>query len=96
MNIVHTYLKKRGVIGPWKIHPVPDKKFNQIVVIPAYAEFRCLPRTLQSINENSYDILKNTLIVVVINNSTHANIKVKTNNELTIQKICDKKYKYRG
>ena len=38
------------------------------IVIPAFAEFEFLPRTLGKISENSPEFLRNTLVIVVLNN----------------------------
>ena len=72
LNNIPAYLKNRGFNGPWKISPEPNRKFDQTLVIPAYAESEYLPPTLLSLNENNADILKDTLVVVVINNAENS------------------------
>ena len=57
MQIIQTYLKKRGITGSWGITPPPQKKFNHAVVIPAFGEAELLPHTLASLNENDTLIL---------------------------------------
>ena len=52
MQIIQTYLKKRGITDSWGIVPLPQKIFNQAVVIPAFGEAELLPHTLASLNEN--------------------------------------------
>jgi len=63
------YLEKRAAVRP--ILGQCDRGCNvrQAVVIPALAETQYLPRTLQSLwNNLPESILKNTLILVVVNN----------------------------
>ena len=72
MKITQVYLKKRGIIGPWGINPQPQKKFHQVIVIPAFGEADLLPNTLTSLDNNDALILENTLVVVVINNAENS------------------------
>ena len=70
-NSTHSYLKKRGVSGPWKIETFINRTFNQAIVIPAYSEFKFLSQTLESINKNKPELLNQTLVAVVINNANN-------------------------
>ena len=63
------YLKKRGITSPWKINPPLHRKFNQVVVIPAYGESEYLPHTLSSLNKNDPKLLRDTLVIIVVNHS---------------------------
>ncbi len=90
----HSYLKKRGILGPWQIEPLINRTFNQAIVIPAYAELEFLPKTLESINKNKPELLEQTLVVVVVNNATNAPQSVKENNQLTIQKLKGSNYQF--
>ena len=92
LNSIHSYLKKRGVLGPWILRPPINRMFNQAIVIPAYSEFDFLPRALESINNNKPELLNQTLVVVVINNTKTSPQSVKENNRLTLQKINNNNY----
>ena len=93
-NSTHSYLKKRGIPGPWKIKPLITRAFNQAIVIPAYAELEFLPLTIESINQNKPELLNQTLVVVVVNNANNSPQSVKENNQLTIQKINENNYQF--
>ena len=93
-NSTHSYLKKRGISGPWKIKPLITRAFNQAIVIPAYAELEFLPLTIESINQNKPELLNQTLVVVVVNNANNSPQSIKANNQLTIQKINENNYQF--
>ena len=93
-NSTHSYLKKRGISGPWKIEPLINRTFNQAIVIPAYAELEFLPLTIESINQNKPELLNQTLVVVVVNNANNSPQSIKANNQLTLQKINENNYQF--
>ena len=93
-NSTHSYLKKRGISGPWKIEPLINRTFNQAIVIPTYAELEFLPLTIESINQNKPELLNQTLVVVVVNNANNSPQSIKDNNQLTIQKINENNYQF--
>ncbi|RMZ48957.1 glycosyltransferase family 2 protein [Candidatus Marinimicrobia bacterium PRS2] len=93
-NSTHSYLKKRGILGPWKIKPLINRTFNQAIVIPAYSEFKFLPLTLESINKNKPELLNQTLVVVVVNNANNPPKSIKENNQLTLQKLNANNYQF--
>ena len=94
LNNIPAYLKKRGVNGSWKISPEPKRKFDQTLVIPAYAESEYLPTTLLSINENNPSLLKNTLVVVVINNAENSPAEIRRDNQHCLDLLCSSDYHY--
>ena len=94
LNNISTYLKKRGISGPWKIKPLINRTFNQAIVIPAYSEFKFLSQTLESINKNKPELLNQTLVAVVINNANNSPQSVKENNQLTLQKLNGNNYQF--
>ena len=94
LNNIPSYLKKRGVTGPWKIAPKPSRKFNYAVVIPAYGEPEYLPTTLLSLNENNTPLLKNTLVVVVINNAENSPKEIRRDNQHCLDLLCSSDYHY--
>ncbi|MBC8256112.1 MAG: glycosyltransferase family 2 protein [Candidatus Marinimicrobia bacterium] len=89
-----SYLKKRGISGPWRIEPLINRTFKQTIVIPAYEELEFLPKTLESINKNKPELLEQSLVVVVVNNATHAPQSVKENNQLTLQNLNENIYQF--
>ena len=84
MQIIQNYLNKRGITGPWKIDPQPQKKFYQAVVLPAFGEAELIPHTLSSLNKNDTSILGNTLVVVVVNNAVNSPESILKNNQTTL------------
>ena len=94
MHIIKTYLKKRGITCPWKIDPQPQKKFHQAVVIPAYGEAELLPHTLASLDANDTSILKDTLVVVVVNNSMNSPKSILKNNQTTLKILKSTQYNF--
>ena len=94
LNNTSTYLKKRGISGPWKIEPLINRTFNQAIVIPAYAELEFLPLTIESINQNKPELLNQTLVVVVVNNANNSPQSIKDNNQLTFQKLNENNYQF--
>ena len=94
LNNIQSYLKKRGVTGPWKIILKSNRKFNHAVVIPAYGESEYLPKTLASINENNPTLLKNTLVVVVINNAENSQEVICMDNQHCLEILSSSDYQY--
>ena len=94
LNNIPAYLKKRGVNGSWKISPAPKRKFDQTLVIPAYAESEYLPTTLLSINENNPSLLKNTLVVVVINNAENSPEEICRENQYCFKLLNSSEYRF--
>ena len=94
MQIIQTYLKKRGITGSWEIVPPPQKKFNHAVVIPAFGEAELLPHTLASLNENDTLILENTLVVVVVNNAVNSPESILKNNQTSLKMLKSIQYNF--
>ena len=94
LNNIPSYLKKRGVNGPWEIAPESSRKFNYAVVIPAYGEPEYLPSTLLSLNENNTSLLKNTLVVVVINNAENSPEEICRENQHCFDLLNSSDYHY--
>ena len=94
MQYAKPYIIKRGITGPWRIDPKPKKKFHQAVVIPALAEADLLPTTLNSLNKNNISILKDTLVVVVVNNALGCLESVLKNNQVTLKVLKSAKYNF--
>lgn len=80
---VKKYLKKFSS-NLWSISNDYQRLFNNIIVIPSLAEFDLLPVCLKSLEENDTNILHDTLVLVVVNNSLSASDEIKKNNKKTI------------
>lgn len=89
-----SYLSKKGISGPWKIEPELTKIYHQIIVVPSYAERFTLPELLGSIGRQSKELLKNTVVIVVVNNGESAPMKDKENNKLTIEFLKNTKFPF--
>ena len=94
LNNIPSYLKKRGITGLWKIAPKPNRNFDQAVVIPAYGESEYLPKTLASLNENTSSLLKNTLVVMVINNAENSPEEIFRDNQYCLKLLNSSDYQY--
>ena len=94
LNNIPSYLKKRGITGPWKIAPKPNQNFDQAVIIPAFGESEYLPTTLLSINENNPSLLKNTLVVVVINNAEDSPAEICRDNQHCFKLLNSSEYRF--
>ncbi len=91
---VKAYLEKYGLSG-WGVETAKDKKYNNIVVIPAIQEYENILRLLYSLIQIDNKYLNETLFLFVINNSADANEDVKKDNQLTLklfQSILRKDY----
>ncbi len=80
---VKKYLEKYSVSG-WQLQTNSDKKFNNIIVIPAISEFENIKTLLSSLTQNDIPLLKSTLIIFIINNVISSNAETKKNNSKTI------------
>ena len=94
MKITQVYLKKRGITGPWEIDPPPEKTYQQAVVIPAYAELKMLPQTLQSLDNNNPTLLKDTLVIIIVNHGKTSHAEIKENNQSTLQMLYHQKNRF--
>ncbi len=84
---IEKYLASRAVSGPWKIEGTPREDFRGAVVIPSLAEYDLLFSTLRSLAQNPPDLLAQTLIIVVVNQSREAPTPVKNNNQQTLEAL---------
>ena len=81
---VHSYLKTRAVNGPWRIEGCTGNGFAGAVVIPALAEATTIPATLSSLAANPPDVLRDFLVLVVVNHRTDASPDDKADNGTTL------------
>lgn len=85
-DFVKKYLKKFSFTD-WHISNNCNQLFENIIVIPALAEFEQLPDCLNSLEQNEDELLAKTLVIVVVNNSVNSDEEIRLNNYKTIQFI---------
>jgi len=92
-HLLNKYLTKRSFHDLAVPHNHPKKlHYSKFIVIPCYNEYDFIFQTLDSINEQNLNLLKETIVIIVINNSnTDSNI-VKKNNQLTYDSLIEKSY----
>ena len=81
--IVTKYLDKYGSVR-WFLKSNLERLYDNVMVIPAIAEFDNIQKLLHSIQQNDRKYFDRTLILFVINNSESAPIEVKRENHSTI------------
>jgi hypothetical protein len=86
---IQNYLSKKS-IGEWKIEYIPTNLYNNIIVIPALDEYSFINDLIDSLQQNDYEYLSDTLIIVVINNSAEDDSRVINENQKTIEILRDK------
>ncbi len=96
MNVnihLQRYLDKRKICTgtPHKVLS-EHKSFKFFFIIPCYDEFNYLFKTLNSINKQNAILLKDTLVVIVINNGINSDSSIKQNNQKTYKKLIKLKY----
>lgn len=62
------YLKKRGDLERWPLHPQRLDDIDTVIVIPCLAERKNIPKTLTSLAACDPERLRHALIVCVVNN----------------------------
>ncbi|MCX6175219.1 MAG: glycosyltransferase [Ignavibacteriales bacterium] len=83
---VSKYLDKYGLKN-WSLELPAEKKFNNIIVIPAIQESENIKRLLASLLDNDKKYLEMNLFVFVINNLKYSNEEVKIDNRKSIEHI---------
>ena len=79
----------------WSLNKIPHKSSYDIAItIPCYAEYDYLFKTLESINNQDTDMLKKTLVSIVINNSNNEQQSVIDNNNKTYEKLLESKFQF--
>lgn len=82
-SIVTKYLQKYGP-DKWSVRQERNSLYDNIVVIPAIAEYDNINNLLNSLKKNDRNYLLKTLILFVINNGESVSEEIKTNNAQTI------------
>lgn len=80
---ISAYLNKRAS-NIWHIENDIRKYFQYIIVVPAIAESSNLPKFIKSLERNDKLELHNTLLLIVVNNSTLSSEEVKSDNQKTL------------
>jgi hypothetical protein len=78
------YLDSRAVLTPWQLAGSNASAVVAALVIPALAEAENLPVTLQALTNNDPDLLKRTLVIVVVNQRPDASATQRRDNETTL------------
>jgi len=81
---VSNYIDKYG-LNNWSLELSSNKKFNNIVVIPAIQESENIKLLLTSLLENDKKYLEKSLFAFVINNPKSSNDDIKTDNKKTLE-----------
>ncbi len=82
--IFERHLKTRAVNGQWRIEGCTGSGFAGAVVIPALAEAATIPATLSSLAANPPAILRDFLVLVVVNHRPDASPDDKADNCMTL------------
>jgi hypothetical protein len=67
-RLLAKYQRNRKVAGPWQIEGDCVRLYGGVIVIPVLAESLSLKSCLGSLSRNNLEIIKRTLIIVVVNN----------------------------
>ena len=100
MNILmdhkhNKYINNKLANKKWLPNKTLNKKpYDFLITIPCYDEYDYIFKTLDSINCQDINILKNTLVSVAINNSMNENKSIIANNQKTYQKLLNNKYNF--
>jgi hypothetical protein len=84
---VRQHLRKRGLHGPWTLEGNDRRDFDGVVVIPALAENRSLPATLESLAQNPEELRRRFLILAVINHGREASVPDQEDNAETLRNL---------
>ena len=89
------YINNKVDLISWPIHRTPKKlKYKYIVSIPCYDEYDYIFKTLESINNQDYNLLDDVLVTIVVNNSNKENYFIVDNNHKTYNKLATHNYSF--
>ena len=89
------YIKKFSYHNLPHIHYSLNKNiYKYFIIIPAYNEYPTILKTLDSINSQPISYLKDTLVIIIINNSKNDHKHVIKNNSYLYNILKIKKYNY--
>ncbi|HMB16862.1 MAG TPA: glycosyltransferase family 2 protein [Pelovirga sp.] len=78
------YLESRAVLTPWQLAGSSASAVDAAIVIPALAEAATLASTLQSLATNDPDLLRRTLVIVVVNQRPDVSATQQRTNEASL------------
>lgn len=84
---IEKYLKKHGV--PEIPDPFTGQKFDLVFTIPVYDELSYIGNMIKSLEKNTAESIKRTLIIFCVNNSPNDSYEIKSNNFKTIRFLND-------
>jgi len=92
---IQKYKSNKLADKKWSLNKTPHKpSYDIAITIPSYAEYDYLFKTLDSINNQDTDMLKNTLVSIVINNSNNEKQSVIDNNNKTYEKLLESTFQF--
>jgi hypothetical protein len=83
-ELVEAYLKRQSP-NPWKLEWIKKRGINNVIVVPAIAEFENLETLLTSLVNNKPDYFSSSLVIFVINNKSAVNKEVKESNTKSLR-----------
>jgi hypothetical protein len=83
-SLCENYLNRYAAGLPWRLQAADSGPFEQVVVIPAYAERDSLFCTLASVAANPEAMLEKTMVLCVVNNKAASPDDDKKNNAQTL------------
>ncbi len=83
-ELVEAYLKRQSP-NPWKLEWIEKRGINNVIVVPAIAEFENMETLLTSLVNNKPDYFSSTLVIFVINNKSVVNKEVKESNTKSLR-----------
>ncbi|MBT8385792.1 MAG: hypothetical protein KJO12_00140 [Ignavibacteria bacterium] len=83
-ELVKAYLNRQSP-NPWKLEWIEKRGINNVIVVPAIAEFENLETLLTSLVNNKPDYFSSTLVIFVINNKAVDNKEVKESNKNSLK-----------
>ncbi len=86
------YLRTRATLTPWQLSGSDRSDFRAAVIVPALTERESLPQTLATLASNPAAQLKQTLIVVVVNNRSDTADEQILENQQTLNWLRSKPY----
>lgn len=88
-SAVEKYLTKHGS-DSWSLILAADKKYNNIVVIPAIAEYENIKKLFSSLSQTDGKYFNETLFIFVVNNLKSSDVQVKEENKHTLNFLREK------
>ncbi|MBN2641395.1 MAG: glycosyltransferase family 2 protein, partial [Victivallales bacterium] len=86
-KVLEKYLRRNPLRLP--LTPKAQRTFTHAVVIPACAERKFLPQTLESLAACELDNESDVAVIVVVNNHSGASVEVRTDNQDTLKYLSD-------